>query len=158
MGSSRDDLSLSDRQGEIPRICIHWRRGSGVWRSVEQRWEKCHLPRREYFTRYARNARSSQQRQLLAHYMIARADFDESLVTSLTAGQLARNWRDSPSPDANRMIGDSWIFSGESVVLRVPSAVVDREHNYLLNPLHADFSMVTLGEPEDFQFDRRLSR
>jgi len=42
--------------------------------------------------------------------MIARADFDESLVTSLTAGQLARNWRDSPSPDANRMIGDSWIF------------------------------------------------
>ena len=96
--------------------------------------------------------------QLLHKYVIARVDFDESLVTDLTPGQLPRIWRDSPSPDDNKMVGDAWVLSGESVALRVPSAVIDHEYNYLLNPSHANFSMVALGEPEDLQFDRRLKR
>jgi RES domain-containing protein len=52
-------------------------------------------------------------------------------------------------------IGDRWIKEAQSAVLRVPS-VVTGEPNYLLNPNHADFSKITIGEAKVFHFDRRL--
>jgi len=42
-------------------------------------------------------------------------------------------------------------------VLRVPSLVVDGEFNYVLNPRHADFTRLEIGEPLEFSFDPRLS-
>jgi RES domain-containing protein len=41
-------------------------------------------------------------------------------------------------------------------VLEVPSVIVERESNYLLNPTHPDFSSLVIGEPEPFTFDERL--
>jgi RES domain-containing protein len=52
-------------------------------------------------------------------------------------------------------IGDRWIKEAQSAVLRVPS-VVTGEPNYLLNPVHADFSKIKIGEAIVFHFDRRL--
>jgi RES domain-containing protein len=52
-------------------------------------------------------------------------------------------------------IGDRWIKEANSAVLRVPS-VVTGEPNYLLNPNHADFSKIKIGEAQVFHFDRRL--
>jgi RES domain-containing protein len=43
-------------------------------------------------------------------------------------------------------------------VLKVPSAIVTEEWNYLLNPLHADFAKLRLGSPKLFGFDRRVAR
>lgn len=42
------------------------------------------------------------------------------------------------SPMRERKAGDDWLASGESAVLRVPSAVVRGEWNYLINPQHLD--------------------
>jgi RES domain-containing protein len=52
-------------------------------------------------------------------------------------------------------IGDRWIKEAQTVVLRVPS-VVTGEPNFLLNPNHADFSKIKIGEAMVFHFDRRL--
>ena len=41
-------------------------------------------------------------------------------------------------------------------MLEVPSVIVEREGNYLLNPAHPDFSSSVIGEPEPFTFDVRL--
>jgi RES domain-containing protein len=38
----------------------------------------------------------------------------------------------------------------------VPSAVVEQEHNVLINPGHADIVRVTVLEVKDLEFDRRL--
>jgi RES domain-containing protein len=43
-----------------------------------------------------------------------------------------------------------------SAVLRVPSAVVHVEANYILNPAHADFSRIEIGEPRPLDLDVRL--
>jgi RES domain-containing protein len=43
-----------------------------------------------------------------------------------------------------------------SPVLRVPSAVVPLEHNYLLNPRHPQFGSIRRGEPMPFPIDLRL--
>ena len=53
-------------------------------------------------------------------------------------------------------MGDRWLESGESAVLRVPSAVVAGEANYVLNPVHPDFARVETGGIEDFRFDSRV--
>ena len=65
---------------------------------------------------------------------------------------------DSTSSDAarERTAGDQWLLSGESAVLRVPSAVVAGDWNYMINPRHLDFAQISIESPVPFQFDERL--
>ena len=71
---------------------------------------------------------------------------------------LPRNWANAEPPSALREIGREWLERGASVALKVPSAVVIEEWNYLLNPQHADFKKLTFGEPRPYAFDRRLAK
>lgn len=59
-------------------------------------------------------------------------------------------------PTAQRF-GDVWIGSNRSVILAVPSVLVPRQINYLLNPLHPDFTVsVRIVEDQPFLLDLRL--
>lgn len=53
-------------------------------------------------------------------------------------------------------IGDQFITENQSLVLKVPSAVVLQEHNFLINPLHKDFKKVKIISSELLQLDKRL--
>lgn len=53
-------------------------------------------------------------------------------------------------------IGNHWLLENENCVLKVPSAIVDREYNYLLNPKHSDFSKIKILDVTPFSFDNRL--
>lgn len=66
-------------------------------------------------------------------------------------------WRQYPHSRATQEFGGQWIRENRSAALRVPSAVVPGEFNYLINPGHADFAEVKIGESEVFAFDPRLS-
>jgi RES domain-containing protein len=66
------------------------------------------------------------------------------------------SWRIYPYPEATQNFGSRWAQAGRSVALRVPSAVVPGEFNYLLNPAHADFRTLKRSRPEKFPFDPRL--
>jgi RES domain-containing protein len=59
---------------------------------------------------------------------------------------------------SSQALGDWWIESKESAVLEVASIVVAREHNYLLNPAHSDFTNIATEPPALFHFDLRLFR
>jgi RES domain-containing protein len=65
---------------------------------------------------------------------------------------------DSKSCEAmrERKAGDAWLRSGESAVLRVPSAVIEGDWNYLINPQHLDFAQITVEAPVPMRFDERL--
>lgn len=76
----------------------------------------------------------------------------------LDAAGLPRNWRRYPAPDALGQIGTDWARRLSSVALSVPSVLVPRERNVLLNPAHADFRAIRVGKPEPFSFDSRLAR
>lgn len=54
-----------------------------------------------------------------------------------------------------QQIGRDWLLSKRTPILKVPSAIVPVEHNYLLNPEHPDLK-VTLEAPIEFKFDRRM--
>lgn len=53
-------------------------------------------------------------------------------------------------------IGTSWIREEKTAVLKVPSAIIQSENNYLINPLHSDFKKIEIKDPIDFKFDDRL--
>jgi RES domain-containing protein len=93
---------------------------------------------------------------VLPAYSICAARFDDAVLTNLDRSKLHANWRDSPSPPELLAMGDAWIASRSSAVLEVPSAVVDSESNYLINPDHPDFVSLVIDPPGPFSFDPRL--
>lgn len=66
------------------------------------------------------------------------------------------SWRTFPYTPATQAFGAAWAREGRSALLRLPSAIVPGEFNYLLNPGHPDFKAMKIGEPERFSFDPRL--
>ena len=93
---------------------------------------------------------------LLPSYSLLAATFEEAVVERFDETLLPEGWRSDPPPMAAQAVGDAWVKEERSAVLEVPSAVVPRERNYLMNPLHPDFNTVQLSEPEPFAFDERL--
>ena len=77
-------------------------------------------------------------------------DIPESLPLERTSG-----WAPSDIA-ASRRIGDEWIEAGASPVLQVPSVLVPRQNNYLLNPLHPLFGAIKVIDQNPFAFDSRL--
>lgn len=57
----------------------------------------------------------------------------------------------------SRAFGDSWLKAAEKVALRVPSVITPGEWNYLLNPVHPNYSLKwIISGPTAFTFDARL--
>lgn len=92
----------------------------------------------------------------LSAYVLIGLAFDASRVTAVEPEGLPEGWRAAPPPAATRRIGDLWLERAESVALRVPSALVPAESNYLLNPRHPDFDAVRVAGPELLELDPRL--
>lgn len=73
----------------------------------------------------------------------------------LKPGRLPARWRTDYR--ISRAVGDAWLKAGEQPVLRVPSVITSGEWNFLLNPLHAAFSLKwVIAGPSAFTFDTRL--
>lgn len=55
-----------------------------------------------------------------------------------------------------QFIGSNFLASGKEAVLKIPSAIIKEEYNFLLNPAHADFKKITIKESVPFDIDIRL--
>ena len=83
---------------------------------------------------------------------------DALSVATIDVGTLPDDWRRTPPPPALRHIGGAWLDAGRAVLLRVPSAIVPIEFNYLLDPRHPAFGRLRIHGPESFEIDKRLYR
>lgn len=91
------------------------------------------------------------------NYVAICADIPENFtVEKIEPEKLPQNWRRDPAPPKLTSIGDRWVSSSKSAILKVPSAVIDEEWNYLLNPKHPNFARIQIGKAKPFQFDGRL--
>jgi RES domain-containing protein len=97
-----------------------------------------------------------QDAAILPAYATIRVSFDDASVIAVDPASLPTNWRQLPPPPEAQAIGDTWIDAAASAILEVPSAVVEREHHYLMNPAHKDFNLVAIGPAVPYAFDRRL--
>jgi len=75
-------------------------------------------------------------------------------MASIEPKNLKQNWKDDI--EYTRFIGDEFIKQKESIILRVPSAVITEEYNYLANPQHPDFKKIRISKTKSFWPDERL--
>ena len=89
--------------------------------------------------------------------VVAEIDIPESLeIGTLQVSDLPRDWNSPMYGDGTPDIGTAWPREARTAILSVPSSVIPRERNFLLNPLHKDFGQIGFGWREAFQFDTRL--
>lgn len=70
--------------------------------------------------------------------------------------ELHTAWDKVANYNLTQQLGDQWLNNLSSAVLKVPSAIVPMEFNYLLNPYHPDFTQIKIEHISAFQFDPRL--
>jgi RES domain-containing protein len=89
-------------------------------------------------------------------HICVKASIPESFVLDIRDfDRLPAAWN-RRDPGETRAIGTRWLLEGSSAVLKVPSIVVPRESNYMLNPAHPRFQEIELSKPLAFEFDVRL--
>ena len=81
---------------------------------------------------------------------------DEVEITEIPETDLLENWTKSNNLYKTRQAGNTWLNLHTSCVLKVPSAVIKGEFNFLINPAHPVFSKIKIKALEEFEFDSRL--
>ncbi len=72
----------------------------------------------------------------------------------ITKSKLKKSWKDDVG--YTQFMGDEFIKSNDALLMKVPSAVVDEENNFILNIQHPDFKKVKILSTASFHFDKRL--
>jgi RES domain-containing protein len=79
-------------------------------------------------------------------------------IETISIDKLPAYWFAAVAPPQLQALGGGWLERGETAVLKVPSAIVTEEWNYLVNPLHSDFRKFRISTPKPFNFDQRVAR
>jgi RES domain-containing protein len=78
-------------------------------------------------------------------------------VDELDAEALPRFWRRYPAPASLHRLGNAWLDQNSTCVMRVPSALVPSESNFVINPVHPDARKLRVVRKAPFRFDPRLA-
>ncbi len=81
---------------------------------------------------------------------------DEIKIGEIKITDLKTDWKEFMRMSYTQSIGDVWIKESKTAVLKVPSAIVPGDSNFLLNPGHKDFKKIKLLRTLPFQFDIRI--
>lgn len=83
---------------------------------------------------------------------------DNIAIEEIKDAQLNASWKEFYQMPYTQAIGDKWLLSNITAVLKVPSAIVSGDFNYLLNPAHKDYKKIKLVKTEPFEFDDRIKK
>jgi RES domain-containing protein len=91
---------------------------------------------------YLTSSRSLGMLEALAHFSPTNLPTDYCMMTidvpenftELVIKSLPKNWHEYPEQNSTKQIGNGFLQDKKYLLLRVPSAIVPDEYNYLLNP------------------------
>lgn len=67
-----------------------------------------------------------------------------------------KNWNTYPEPEILKRTGDFFLKENKYLLMKVPSAIVVEEYNYLINPQHELINKIRILKNVPFTFDERL--
>jgi RES domain-containing protein len=114
---------------------------------------------------YVASSRSLAALEMLVHLPAAtrhlamcrfEIEIPEQAILALEGESLPPSWLGPMVHPSTQQLGDKWLRQQRSLALAVPSAVIPEELNYLINPQHPDFQLLTIQPAESFTFDNRL--
>lgn len=90
-------------------------------------------------------------------YYLLTIDIPDSIkIDTIKVDKLPKDWRNFPNIRITQDLGEEFIKEGKFLVLKVPSAVVQGDYNYLINPNHKEIDKIQIVDNEKFDFDERL--
>ncbi|GAB5565919.1 MAG: RES family NAD+ phosphorylase [Winogradskyella sp.] len=81
---------------------------------------------------------------------------DDIKQSKLPTSILKKEWRHNPPLSFTQDYGSEWLQQNKSLLLKIPSAVLPNEFNYLINPNHKDFSKVKIVKKGFLDLDQRV--
>lgn len=81
---------------------------------------------------------------------------EKTAVQVIEKSTLSEDWDTIPHSESTQLLGDYFLDENKLLLLKVPSAIVHQEYNFILNPNHPSFSSVKITYIELFTFDNRL--
>jgi RES domain-containing protein len=94
---------------------------------------------------------------LPSDYVIIAIHIPDTLrVNKYPEAKLPENWNQYPYSIATQKIGNDFIKQGKTAILKIPSAVVEGDYNFLINPFHPAAIKIRIKEIKAFHFDARL--
>lgn len=90
------------------------------------------------------------------YYMVEIELPDNSEILRIKIAGLPAKWNRNPITTATQHLGTEFLRANKYLIIQVPSASVAGDHNYVINPNHADFKTVKVLLAEPFEFDSRL--
>jgi len=147
---------------EVFKICREKYSHSLNASGASNRWNK-----KDEFVIYTGSSRSLSTLEMVAHrsYINISSQYklliilitDESSIKEIDINDLPENWKSIEAYVELQEIGSKWYHPNESLVLKVPSAIIPQEFNYIINTKHPLFSThIILKEVDDFAWDNRL--
>ncbi|MCY1524678.1 RES domain protein [compost metagenome] len=80
----------------------------------------------------------------------------EGSMQTIGVSDLPQGWSAYPAMPELKKIGDDFIEQGEFLLLKVPSAVIFDEFNFLMNVEHPLAQKINILDIKSFSFDQRL--
>lgn len=87
---------------------------------------------------------------------VATIEIPEDNIYEAAIENLPDNWKDNPAPAAAKDFGTQLLKADKHAVIRIPSAVIADEYNYLLNPVLLQQTLFRLADVSAFKYDRRI--
>lgn len=83
-------------------------------------------------------------------------DVPEHSIQKYSIGQLPGNWKHWPHARESRDFGTRFLSDNKFLLYCIPSVVIEEEMNYIINPKHADASMIKIRTVKEYAYDLRL--
>ncbi|MEP6595802.1 MAG: RES family NAD+ phosphorylase [Ginsengibacter sp.] len=81
-------------------------------------------------------------------------ELPDSNFSEIKQSKIKDNWQQHLN--YTQWMGDQFVKANQLLILKVPSAIVSQEHNFLVNPLHGEFKKVKVVKTELLELDKRL--
>jgi len=81
---------------------------------------------------------------------------DNISILEIEKSILPDDWNTFPYINATQVLGDSFVREEKYGLMKMPSAIVPDEHNYLINLKHPDCKSIKIVDRSPFKFDDRL--
>jgi RES domain-containing protein len=89
--------------------------------------------------------------------VLVRIDLPENCAEEIaTVATLPVEWDLVPPGPASMDHGTAWVRANQSLVLKVPSALLPEESNAVLNPNHPHFAAAAMTMVRPFTYDHRM--
>lgn len=70
--------------------------------------------------------------------------------------ELPDGWQNNPPPFILKSIGDAFVRENKFLALKLPSAIIPFEYNFLINPAHPQFKLIQSEFVRQISIDERL--